>query len=33
MPKSKAEPNVSVTTAMLSECAKTYLSMLEQMLR
>ena len=33
VPKGKAELNVSVTTTMLSECAKTYLSMLEQTLR
>ena len=33
VPKGKAEPNVSVTTTTLSECAETYLSVLEQMLR
>ena len=33
VPKGKAEPNVSVTTTTLSECAETYLSVLEQTLR
>ena len=33
VPKGKAEPNVSVTTTTLSECAETYLSVLKQTLR